>query len=305
MLTNSASKQFSSNSAKQIFIGTANFSKKYGVGSRASIFDKKDLEKIFFEVKSKHNVLLDTAQGYSDAEKIIGDLAGKKLENKVVTKISPNKYDTARSTVNLVKKSLIDLNQNCLYGVLLHDSKIMESPNIDDIIQGLEFCIDLGIVSHIGISSYDSASIQLAAAKYRSLTIFQINENVIDQRNFNSEELNDLKKIGKKIFVRSIFLQGNLLVKSSDIIPSLMPKREVFVEFEKFCDRYNSSPLKICLEYAKSITWSDGIIVGINSFEHYLEIIEHYSIPAGTMEFSNSTLGSFYSDPRNWINSLC
>ena len=305
MFTNSASEELTSNSARQIFIGTANFNKKYGIGNRAAMFDKKDLEKIFFEVESKHNVLLDTAQGYSDAEKLIGEIAGKKLENKVVTKISPNQYDTAGSTVNLVKKSLIDLNQNCLYGVLLHDSNIIESPNIDDIIQGLEFCIDSGIVSHIGISSYDSTSIQLAATKYRSLTLFQINENVIDQRNFNSKELNDLKQIGKQISVRSIFLQGNLLVKDSEIISSLMPKREVFVAFKKFCELHNSSPLKICLDYAKSITWSNGIIVGVNSFENYLDIIENYSTPTSAIEFSNSTLGSFYSDPRNWINSLC
>jgi aryl-alcohol dehydrogenase-like predicted oxidoreductase len=305
MLTNSASEEFTSNPAKQIFIGTANFNKKYGIGSRASLFDKKDLENIFFEVASKHNVLLDTAQGYSDTEKLIGEIAGKKLENKVVTKISPNKYDTAGSTINLVKKSLIDLNQNCLYGVLLHDSSIIESPNIDDVVQGLEFCIDSGIVSHIGVSSYDSASIQLASAKYRNLTIFQINENVIDQRNFNSKELNDLKQMGKQIFVRSIFLQGNLLVKDSEIIPSLMPKREVFAAFKKFCELHNSSPLKICLDYAKSITWSNGIIVGVNSFENYREIIENYSTPTSAIEFSISTLGSFYSDPRNWINSLC
>jgi aryl-alcohol dehydrogenase-like predicted oxidoreductase len=305
MSTNSSSEEFSSHASKQIFIGTANFNKKYGIGDRASMFDKRDLKKIFSEVELKHNVLLDTAQGYSDAEKLIGEIAGKKLENKVVTKISPNKHDTAESTVNLVKKSLIDLNQNCLYGVLLHDSNVIEYPNIDDIIQGLEYCIDSGIVSHIGISSYDSASIQRAAAKYRSLTIFQINENVIDQRNFNSKELNDLKQIGKQISVRSIFLQGNLLVKNSEIIPSLMPKREVFVAFEKFCEQHNSSPLKICLDYAKSIAWSNGIIVGVNNFENYLEIIENYSTPTSDIEFSNSTLGSFYSDPRNWINSLC
>ena len=46
MFTNSASEELTSNSARQIFIGTANFNKKYGIGNRAAMFEKKDLEKI-------------------------------------------------------------------------------------------------------------------------------------------------------------------------------------------------------------------------------------------------------------------
>jgi hypothetical protein len=45
MFTNDASEEFTSKSAKQIFIGTANFNKKYGIGNRAAMFDKKDLKK--------------------------------------------------------------------------------------------------------------------------------------------------------------------------------------------------------------------------------------------------------------------
>jgi aryl-alcohol dehydrogenase-like predicted oxidoreductase len=303
MFTNITSKEFASARTKQIFVGTANFNNKYGFGSNASMFNHKDLAKIFFEIESNQNIFLDTAQAYSGVEKLIGECAGKKLENKIVTKISPNKFDTSGSTVNLVKKSLKDLNQISLYGVLLHDSNIIKSPNIDEIIEGLEFCIDSGLVSHIGISSYESAPIQLAAMKYGRLNIFQINENITDQRNLHSKELNDLQNLKKEIFVRSIFLQGNLLVKNSDIIAPLLPKREVFIDFEEFCKLHNTSQLKMCLDYAKSITWSNGIVVGVNSFENYLEIIENYLSPINNIEFKTSTLGSFYSDPRNWLNS--
>ena len=109
--------------------------------------------------------------------------------------------------------------------------------------------------------------------------------------------------MNKEIFVRSIFLQGNLLVTDSEIIESLMPKREVFIAFKEFCRKHNSSPLKICLDYAKSITWSNGIIVGVTSFENYLEIIESYINPINVSNFLTPTLGNFYSDPRNWIDS--
>ena len=296
-------KEFVTKPEQKLFIGTANFNGKYGVQRRASIFDRKDLSKIFLEVESIHNIFLDTAQAYFGVEKLIGNIAGKKLNNKVVTKINPHKFDTSKSIVKLVEKSLTDLNQSCLYGVLLHNTNILESPNIDDIVQGLEYCLDSGIVSHIGLSSYESSAIQLAAAKYDTFTLFQLNENIVDQRNFHSKELSALKELNKEIFVRSIFLQGNLLVTDSEIIESLMPKREVFIAFKEFCRKHNSSPLKICLDYAKSITWSNGIIVGVTSFENYLEIIESYINPINVSNFLTPTLGNFYSDPRNWIDS--
>ena len=66
---------------------------------------------------------------------------------------------------------------------------------------------------------------------------------------------------------------------------------------------FNQIKIKVCLDYAKSITWSNGIIVGVNSFDNYLEIMENFSTPIKISNFSIKTLRSFYSDPRNWIDS--
>lgn len=285
-----------------IFIGTANFYQEYGLGSRSAVFAKKDLPKLFFEVQSSSNIFFDTAQSYNGVEELIGNLGGKKLDNKIVTKISPNEFDTVSSVISSVKKSLINLDQNTLYGVLLHDANILECANAEGIVQGLEYCLDAGFVNHIGISGYDSNQIITIAEKFPRLTTFQINESIIDQRNFYNKALDNLKNSNKNIYLRSVFLQGNLLVDDTEIAASLTPKRNIFTNFKKFCKENEVLPIKACLDYARAISWSKGIVVGVNTLSNYLQIIECLTDPIVISNFSIQTLGDFYSDPRNWVN---
>jgi len=44
------------NNIEKIFIGTANFNQEYGIGRRASTFNKMDLNKILDEVILNENV---------------------------------------------------------------------------------------------------------------------------------------------------------------------------------------------------------------------------------------------------------
>ena len=117
MTVNSSIEKISSDQSKFLFVGTANLNKEYGVGKRSSVFDKNDLAKLFFEVETNRNVFLDTAQSYDGVENLIGEIGGKKLDNKIITKISPTEFDTTKSIINLVKKSLTNLNQNSLFGI--------------------------------------------------------------------------------------------------------------------------------------------------------------------------------------------
>lgn len=286
-----------------IFIGTANFYQSYGLGSRSAVFAKKDLPELFFEVQSSSNIFFDTAQSYHGVEELIGNLGGKKLDNKIVTKISPHEFDTVRSVIKLVKKSLTNLDQNTLYGILLHDANILDCTNAEVIVQGLEYCLDAGLVNHIGISGYDSNQIITIAEKFPQLTMFQINESVIDQRNFYNQALDNLKNSNKNIYVRSVFLQGNLLVDDTEIIDLLMSKRNIFTNFKKFCKENDVLPIKACLDYARLISWSKGIVVGVSTLSNYLQIIENLTDPITISNFPIETLGEFYSDPRNWVNS--
>ena len=290
------------NNQKIIYIGTANLNKNYGFGQRSSVFQSNDLDKLFFEIQNNENIFLETSQNYEGVEELIGKYAKGKLLDKITTKISPDKNDTASSIIYMVNKSLEKVGQESFYSVLLHNPEILSYENAADIIKGLEQCTDLGLTKSIGISSYESQQVVQLKKRFPQLTDFQINENVVDQKNFKNTDLITLSKTGNKIFVRSIFLQGNLLVDYSDLPEFLIPQQEIFKKFIELCESNKVSQIKCCLDYAKQISWSSGIVVGINKFTDLTDVIENYSSGIEVKDFSIDVLSSFYSDPRNWIN---
>jgi predicted oxidoreductase len=245
---------------------------------------------------------LETSQNYEGVEELIGKYAKGKLLDKITTKISPNKYDTSNSIISMVNKSLEKVGQESFYSVLLHNPEILNYENADDIVKGLEQCTNLGLTKSIGISSYQPQQMIQLNNRFPQLTDFQINENVVDQKKFTNTDLIALSKTGNRIFVRSIFLQGNLLVNYSDLPEFLIPQREIFKKFIELCDLNNVSQIKCCLDYARQISWSSGIVVGINKFSDMTDVIDNFSSAIEIKDFSIDVLSDLYSDPRNWIN---
>ena len=291
------------NKHKIIYVGTANFNKKYGFGQRSSVFQRNDLGKLFSEIQNNKNIHLETSQNYEGVEELIGKYAKGKLLDKITTKISPSKYDTVTSIISMVNKSLEKVGQESFQSVLLHNPEILSYENNVEIVQGLEQCINLGLTRSIGISSYESQQMIQLKKSFPQLTNFQINENVIDQKNMKNEDLMKLSESGNEISIRSIFLQGNLLVNYTDLPEFLISQKEIFKKFIALCDLNKVTQIKCCLDYAKQILWSSGIVVGVNKFTDLIDIIENFSSAIAVRDFSTDVLSSFYSDPRNWLNS--
>jgi hypothetical protein len=129
---------------------------------------------------------------------------------------------------------------------------------------------------------------------------FQIPENVLDKRNFANTDLQRLYTNGDSVTVRSIFLQGALLA-DLDLLPKFLhPEIRKFRSIENFCLDNNVSKLKYCLDYVRSIQWKSGLVVGVQSFIQYQEIIKEISLPIKTINFPNEVLGEYFIDPRNW-----
>jgi len=183
MTTTSITEKNTFNKQKIIHIGTANFNKNYGFGQRSSVFQSNDLDKLFFEIQNNENIFLETSQNYEGVEELIGKYAKGKLLNKITTKISPSEHHTSYSVVNMVKDSLKKVGQESFYSVLLHNPEILSCENAVDIVNGLDQCFNLGLTKAIGISSYESQQMIQLKKSFPQLTNFQINENVIDQKN--------------------------------------------------------------------------------------------------------------------------
>ena len=104
--------------------------------------------------------------------------------------------------------------------------------------------------------------------------IVQLPLNAFDQRADRQGTLKKLKSQGVEIHIRSVFLQGLLLMKPENINDYFMPWRGVIKTWNKFCEDRNWTPLEAALKYVYQHPEIDKYIVGISTMNQLVEINE-------------------------------
>ena len=80
------------------------------------------------------------------------------------------------------------------------------------------------------------------------------------------------KKI--EIHVRSLFLQGLLFMNPGEVSSFFKPIQKQLTRLNEEAKKREISVLSILLGFAKSITEIDKFVVGVNTSEQFLQIIE-------------------------------
>ena len=256
--------------ASRLALGTANFGLEYGVKNLCKRLADQEIVDIVECAKQGGIKTIDTAKAYGDSEQRLGLL--KSLDMQIITKVGVEFEQHYRkgSLVDAVYGSLRRLNTNRLGGLLLHRPDALLGLHGEDIISELILLKNDNLVQKIGVSIY-SPFILENLSKFIDFDIVQAPFNVFDQRIFTSGWAERLKEKGTEIHIRSVFLQGLLLMKPSEL-PDWFKDRWPII----FSNWFNFQSLVACnveeltLGHALKQTWIDKIIVGIDN-SHQLE----------------------------------
>ena len=287
---------------KKVALGTANLNQEYGGRGRSSFLGVDEAEKIIEYILSRGNCSIETSSQYGNSEKILGKLLNNVKFEAVTTKIPPKILEDASVLKSHVYKSLENLRQDRIESILLHGGTEKFETCRAEIETGLTELLEEGVVSRVGFSAYVESEIKLAKDYFPFMSQFQILENIADQRLRKSRYLAELNSSGNFLQVRSIFLQGKLLFsekEAKELFPELLP---VIVTINELSEQFGNSRSEICLEYAKLIPWVDELVVGVDSFQNFVEIFEFvHTAPQKEMNFGNG-LNSNLIDPRSWLH---
>ena len=97
--------------------------------------------------------------------------------------------------------------------------------------------------------------------------------NIFDRRLKTSGWIDKLNNLGIEIHVRSIFLQGLLLLSADKRNKYFDKWKHHFDKFEKWTKDTNQKPLEACLNFVHSCEEIDKIIVGIENLKQLEEIL--------------------------------
>jgi hypothetical protein len=290
-----------SNTAR-LALGTVQFGLKYGVANNDERVSKLETESILEYAFANGIELLDTAMAYGDSEQRLGEIGIQ--GSVIVTKLPSfpeNCYDVAEWVEDSVKKSLRRLRVNKLYGLLLHRPDQLLGENGQVLFETLCNLKSQGFVEKIGISIYSPDELDTLCNQY-VFDLIQAPFNVLDHRMIDSGWLGRLSAQGTEIHVRSVFLQG-LLLMSCTKRPAFFARWQPLLSiWDAWLVENNLTPVQACLLHALSFSEISKVIVGVDSMAQLQEITTSTRGFAPSLPPELHTSDTDLLNPANWRN---
>ena len=211
----------------------------------------------------------DTAQGYGESENVLGNaLRSLSLssEVRVLTKLDPNLDHLNKAVLEqAVRRSLTRLDVPILYGLMLHSEESLElwERGLGDTLKGF---ITKGLTKHVGVSVY-SPDKALLALESDGIDMVQLPSNIIDRRFEKSRVFRLAESKGKQIYVRSVFLQGLLVMDSKNVPSNMQFAVEVLRKLDVLSRHTGLSKQDLTLGYVKKAYPKTKIVFGVENPE--------------------------------------
>jgi aryl-alcohol dehydrogenase-like predicted oxidoreductase len=103
---------------------------------------------------------------------------------------------------------------------------------------------------------------------------------------------------GDLFYTRSIFLQGLLLSKTSDLPNKYKKYENIFQALGLVAESMGVNSLDLCLSYISEIAWSSGNIVAAASIPQLEDILSFKQVDIDFGKFER--LPEVVLDPRRW-----
>lgn len=288
---------------QKLALGTVQFGLPYGVANQQGQVSQSEAKEILDLARTNGIHTLDTAIAYGESERVLGIMSLDGFD--IITKLSSVPVDCT-DIVGWVESelngSLSRLNVSKVDALLLHDPNQLLSNIGQELYDTLLEKKDEGIVNRIGISVYSPNELRLLTEKFQ-FDLIQAPFNIIDSRLREAGLFEELALSGTKLHVRSVFMQG-LLLMSEETRPEKFDRwSSLWSAWDEWLKDVDLTPLQACLRYALSIPEIERVIVGVDSSAQLSEILKASEgscpIPPSTLDCSDPNL----LNPSLW-NSL-
>ncbi len=259
---------------RRLALGTVQFGMAYGVANATGRMSLDAAAEIVATAREAGLDTLDTAVAYGESEQRLGEIgvAGWRIVSKL-----PPMPDAITDVGPWVRESILGslarLRVDRLDALLLHAPRqLLDHPQGDAIYRGLDDAKRDGLVGKIGASVYTPDELATLRARY-AFDIVQVPFSVVDRRFLTSGTFDTLVAAGVEVHVRSIFLQGLLLMQPAQRPPRFERWQSLWERWERWLAAEGCTALDACVQYAKATTAIDRIVVGVDTVHHLREIL--------------------------------
>jgi aryl-alcohol dehydrogenase-like predicted oxidoreductase len=230
----------------RLVLGTAQLGMNYGIANREGRPDPATA-KVMVQTAWEGGVrTFDTAAAYGQSEAVLGQaLVGLGLtpQAQVVSKTDPawDGLDCAK-VAETTARSLRHLGVETLHALLLHRENLIGQWD-QGVGEALLGEVRAGRTQSVGVSVYTPAT-ALTALGIPGISLVQLPANLLDRRFETAGVFELAARLGKTIHVRSLHLQGLLLMAPEDIPERMAFARETIGQAQTLAAAYGLDPLQ-------------------------------------------------------------
>jgi len=292
---------------EQFVLGTAQLGLNYGI---TNIVGKptKDQSIEIIKYAIENNIKqFDTAREYGESENLLSHASN--FNTTIITKLSKfsvniSQKEIVNHTINSIEKSCLNLKINTIDILLLHSYEQYKNKTIWKTLTELK---KKNKINKLGVSVY-TVSEAIDCLNDSLVEHIQIPFNLLDNQWDNIDFLNLInKRKNITIHVRSIFLQG-ILINNKEYWPKNVDSEIYINKIENLASKLNLSKIELCISYVKSMTWINGIIIGVETLEQLKNNIDLFintrllnSDEILLVQNIFNNIPNVVTDPRLWI----
>ncbi len=247
----------------RLILGTVQLGLPYGIANATGKPNQEEANAIVRTAWEGGVRTFDTAQGYGDSESVLGAALaalGAAGTACVITKLAPALPDAEAEIVAALHASRARLGVPRFHCVMLHREE--QLPLLDGYVgSALAAARDAGLLEHIGISVY-SPERALAALRHPLTDVVQVPTSLFDRRFVENGVFALADELGKTVHIRSVFLQGVLLMPPEQLPACLAPLAPFAAAFHAACTAAGMPSSHAALAWALHTFPRAGILFG-------------------------------------------
>lgn len=249
-------------------LGSAQFGLDYGVSNVKGRPLEDEVRSILARASDGGMDVVDTAAAYGDSEAVLGRCLPGGTRFRVVTKTRPLRERTEGSDAAAwvregFARSLQRLRRDSVDALLVHHAADLLGPSGEAIFSELARLRKDGRVRRIGLSAYTGAEVDAALERY-DIDLIQIPVNVLDQRLLSGGQLQRLRERAVEIHVRSVFLQGLLLMEPANAPAYFSAIRPMLQAWRDALTEGGMTPAEGAFAFVQSLD-VDVVLVGVEN----------------------------------------
>jgi aryl-alcohol dehydrogenase-like predicted oxidoreductase len=241
---------------------------------------------------------IDTAAAYGNAEDVLAGALQGRRDFRIVSKTLRISHGL-KAVEDRVRRSA-EILGTPIDTMLVHSAGDLLGTDGENLWMTLMRLRDGGLVRRIGISAY-AADDPLMLAKRFQPQVFQLPVSLLDQRLVTDGTLASLKSAGIELHVRSVFLQGLLLMQPEEVPVKLAHAVPDLKRVRALIAASGATPLEAALGFVLQRPEIDDVVVGVTGIRELDEILAAAMVPSPTLDWHACGLNDpVLLDPSLW-----